>query len=320
MSENNAVYNLDDYEPGDFEVPGPEWIKSVDSAEEYQSQTLNVSWNSGTAAVVLRCKWEDRFNAIVNALEGGPDASPSTFPYESAIRGGDTGAPWVATAVSIVPAPSKYSKSGEAIEYEYALVTVTYSQVTTEVSFDSTGTFMTINPLGIYWKLNGTPTQIAPEEAPGLFIPSHDLTLSHPHMRIVKNMNGQTFNLTDYEGTCNESEVTLQTNGFSRTYPAETLCCSSPSLKCGCNLCGSGFFAVTLKIAYNPLTHNKWYHPKQEVPQGAVNSIYNRTVEMYSDGECTTRFKPVKTMDFKPLFQAFGLDGTVTPYQDPPLE
>lgn len=289
--------------------PGIEWFQNFDSAEDFQSQNIQVSFNGGTVSVVLRCNWEDRFLAIHAALEGGKNAMPAICPFESSIRGGDTGSPWYASSVAIVPAPSKFKTDGEAIEYDYAMVTITYSQMTTEISFDSTGTFMTINPAGLFWKLNSAPSQIAPEEAPGLYLPSHDLTLSHPHMKIKYNdEGGNTIDICDYEGTCNDSEVTLVHNGFSRTYPAETLCCASPSLKCGCNLTGAGFFAVSLKISYNPLTHNKWYHPKQDLAEGAENYIGNRTVEMYSDSECTQRFKPVKTKNFRPLFKMFGVD------------
>lgn len=293
-----------------FPDSGTRWFQTIEASEDYQSQNLQVSLNGGTASVVLRCRWEDRFDVVHMALEGGTGAMPAVYPFESELRGGDTGSPWYASGVSVVPAPSRYEADGESIEYQYAMITITYTQMTTEISFDSTGTFMTINPSGIYWKLNGAGAAIAAEEAPGLFIPSHDLTLSHPHMRITWNdASGTTLNISDFEGTCNASDVTLQANGYSRTYPAETLCCSSPSLKGGCNLSGSAFFAVSLKLSYNPLTHNKWYHPKQELAEGAENSIYNRSVEMYSDAACTVRFKPVPTRDFAPLFRVFGVGG-----------
>jgi len=273
--------------------------------ETFDSHSIQIGRTSGSATVSIQCRWEDRFAIAQDILEGGLGHTGRQYPFAGDIPGAlGNGSKWYAESVSISPMPTQYKRTGQAIEYEKAVIQITYAQMQTEVSFESTGQFVTVNPIGLYWDLpNADERQIAPEEAPGVFIASHDITLTHPHLQISGHTNGVTWNICDFEGACNESACTITFNGVTRTYPAETLLCSSPSLRVGCTLSGAGFFQVSLKISYNPIGHNQWIHPRQTASEDSGMGF----VKMFKDKDCTQQVKPVRTMDFSPLLTAFGL-------------
>ena len=303
MADNDNVNNDGDNPDEDFQLPGTEYVKYLDAAEMFTTISENYELHSGTASVQIKCKWEDRHQVVSSFLEGGDHANPVEFPFPL----GETGTPLVATSVRIEPMQTKFGADGQTIVYKYALITLSYSMMATNIDVQSTTQWLQIYPNGLYWKISKSDgegydeVQVAQDEVPGIKFPSYDITLSHPHIKSV--FEGGNF--SQYEGYVNSDHITVWYNGVEFEFQPETLLCTSPSIKAGANLFGSGFNEISLKLSYNPLTHNKFFNPKQNMGNPDA-TLEEHAVEMYTkdeNGERRIIIFPQKP--FKPIFEAF---------------
>lgn len=303
MAENENVNNDGDNPDEDFQLPGTEYVKYLDASEMFTTISENYELHSGTASVQIKCKWEDRHEVVSSFLEGGDHANPVEFPFPL----GESGTPLVASSVRIEPMQTKYETDGQAIVYKYALITLSYSMMATDIDIQSTTQYLQVFPNGLYWKISKSSgegydeVQVAQDEVPGIKFPSYDISLSHPHMKSVFE-GGR---LVDYEGYVNSDHLNVWYNGVELEFQPETLLCSAPSIKAGANLYGSGFNNISLKLSYNPLTHNKFFNPKQNMGNPSA-SLEDHAVEMYTkdeNGERRVIIFPQKP--FKPIFEAF---------------
>lgn len=325
MADNENTTTDGDNPDEEFQMPGTEYVKYLENASEmFTTISENYELHSGTASVQIKCKWDDRHQVVSSFLEGGDHANPVEFPFPL----GESGTPLVATSVRIDPMQTKYETDGQAIVYKYALITLSYSMMATNIDVQSTTQWLQIYPNGLYWKIKKTPApqsneqnnndnggenqqqatedeyeevQVAQDEVPGIKFPSYDITLSHPHIKSV--FEGGNF--SQYEGYVNSDHLTVWYNGVEFEFQPETLLCTSPSIKAGANLFGSGFNEVSLKLSYNPLTHNKFFNPKQNMGNPSA-TLEDHAVEMYTkdeNGERRIIIFPQKP--FKPIFEAF---------------
>ena len=267
--------------------------------------------NSGTASVQLRCPWAERYNVVKAVIEGGDNDQPIEFPDQ--LEG--YGSRLVANSVRIEPMQTIFDvETGDQqrIKYKYALITISYQMLAPEISIESTNQYLTIFPANLYWGVNGSYMPLAQDEAPGVRLASFDITLSHPHM----NLKVGSGKIQDYEGYVNSDTVHMKYNGVEYTFEPQTLLCTTPSIRSGVNLYGSGFNSVSLKLSYNPLTHNEFFNPLQNAPAGASDAkIESHKVKMYKRGTSTGGTNTYEQVliypekEFKPLIEAFDIKG-----------
>lgn len=280
-----------------------DYVRIGDCTENYSTISESFSLAGGTVAVTVKCPWTKRHDVLMMLLDG-EGHNPEKFPEQDSI------APYCKDLrvqdVRIEPMQSHYTQgdgeygpdgTGQSIEYEYAFVTITYSLLYTEITQDSTLEYLSVNAGNMFWRLNGDDTLITPEEAPGFRLPTFDLTLSHPYMSLSCGNGTQ---LTEFDGCCNQYAISIKHMGFERSFEPETLLCSSPSIKTCPNIMGTKMHSVTLKLSYNPIGHNEWFHPLQ-----SGSSLLEKRVKMYDD--TNTRIKPIPTKDFVDLFNAFHI-------------
>lgn len=279
--------------------------------EVFQTSSEDYSISGGSASVQLKCLWSRRYEVVTHVLSGGGLNRPVEYPFELASSGNKL----KATGVKIDPLPTKYNGDGQAIQYHFALVTIQYSLVYTEISQDSTLQFVTMNPNGLFWNVQqdgGNYLNVSQDEAPGFRLPSFDLVLSNPYMSLSC---GDGVKITDYDGTCNKSAITIRHYGYERRFPAETLLASSPSLKTCPNMLNLSFHAVTMRFNYNPIGHNEWYHPL------ASGEGLDKRARIFEGSDCApeNRITPIPTKEFKELFNAFELQYVETAADNTPV-
>lgn len=309
----------DDDSFGDFEGPEINYTSFDESSEVFATISESFELHNGTASVQLRCRWEDRYGVVANFLEGGMHGEPMEYPRE---WNNSSGTPMVASSVRIEPMQTPYKAAGQAIEYEYALITLNYSMLATELRVESTNQYMTVAPTALFWQVNGAMVPVAQDEAPGVRLASYDLTLSHPHIKCYTEDGSP---IQSYEGFCNDSDISIEHNGVSLHFPRQTLLCTAPSISAGANLFGSGFNNVSIRLSYNPLGHNEFFNPMQGDGEN-ISDITAHKVQLFkkiggtdsnssnsgnsgSTGE-TGEFQRViiyPEKDFIPLFRAFKL-------------
>ena len=224
-----------------------------------------------------------------------------------------------ATSIHIDPAETAYEEKGQAIEYEYADIRITYTPIVTEVSLESTSQYVTVNPKDLYWDIIPDPNEpnqrmpISGAEAPGIFLRSFNISLSNKYLLLPNDLD-----LLAYEGTCNNAPIILPKRflGKAYTFPAETIAFQMPSIHTGYRLTDDGFINVSCKLAFNPLTHNKWYHPLKEsdAPSGEPDKPEYHAVSMFYGTQFNQQgslaymqVKPVAPVNYQPLFKLFGL-------------
>ena len=305
MADND---NTNDEE---FQLPGTEYVPNMGGSEMFTTISETYELHSGSANVQIKCRWEDRHQVVSSFLEGGDHANPVEFPFPL----GESGTPLVASSVTIEPMQTKYKADGQAIEYKYALIRLNYTMMATNIDIQSTTQWLQIYPYGLYWKINNSDgahedpdthekydmVQVAQDEVPGIKFPSYDITLSHPHIK--STFEGGSF--YQYEGYVNSDHLTVWYNGVELEFQPETLLCTAPSVKAGANLFGSGFNEISLKLSYNPLTHNRFFNPKQNMGNPSA-SLEDHAVEMYvTDEQGERRIIIFPQKPFKPIFEAF---------------
>lgn len=302
MADNET--NEQEQTDEDFQLPGTEYVPNFNGSEMFQTISETYELHSGSANVQIKCRWEDRHQVVASFLEGGDHANPVEFPFPL----GESGTKLLASSVRIEPMQTKYNVDGQAIVYKYAIVTLTYQMMATNIDIQSTTQWLQIYPNGLYWKITNSEAeggydkvQVAQDEVPGIKFPSYDISLSHPHIK--STFEGGSF--YQYEGYVNSDHITVWYNGVELEFQPETLLCTAPSVKAGANLLGSGFNEISLKLSYNPLTHNKFFNPKQNMGNPSA-SLEDHAVEMYvNDEQGERRIIIFPQKPFKPLFEAF---------------
>ena len=276
----------------------------------HESYTLE----SGEAKVTIRVPWEDRLNIISSITQ---DSRNGRLPVKlpNGLETKSTGVPALyATSFEIDPAETAYEGNGQAIDYQYADITITYTPIVTEVSLESTSQYLTINPRDLYWDFEldggetGKGTPLSCSEAPGIFMRSFNIALSNKYLLLP-----QDFDLLAYEGTCNDAPIILPRKFLGKAYnfPAETLAFQMPHINTGYRLNDAGFINVSCKLSFNPLTHNKWYNPlKPSDSSDTQDKLEYHTTGIYHKGKEVEKvyIKPVKPVDYRPLFKLFGLE------------
>ena len=263
---------------GDYdseETGGIKRYTPFDANEVFATVSENFELHNGTATVQVRCAWNLRYQVVQEFLEGGENNEPTDHPFWNSFN--LQGTPMVATSVRIEPMQTKYSANGQTIVYPFALITLSYAMMATEVKVESTNQYLTIAPNNLYWEVNGEMIAVAPEEAPGVRLASYDLTLSHPHIQCV-DPNGVP--LQQYEGYCNEEAISVTHNGVKLHFEPQTLLCTAPSISAGANLFGSGFNNISVRLSYNPIGHNEFFNPLQGKDK-EIADITAHKVKMY---------------------------------------
>ena len=279
-----------------------------EGSEVFDTVEEDYSLTGASIKVTLRVPWKQRFAIACELLTG--DTESDRFPARH-----PSANDMFVSSVSIRPVPTKYGQDGDAIDYQYGLLTIQYSPIATEVSLESSSQFVTVNAVNCYWSLteNGETKEepIAPDEFPGILMPSHTISLSRPYVNLKNRHYGTTLDLFELEGTCNKNAITFSYCGLTKTYPAETLALQSPSMRGGYRLLdglkNEPCFAISCQLAYNPLTHNKWFHPRQDGDD--EDPIGSRAVEMMVQRETPSLITVLKPVDYTKLFELFDILG-----------
>lgn len=278
---------------------GTKYVEYFDGTEIFATISETFELHNGSATVQLRCDWDKRHDVVALFLEGGANSTPAKFPFWQI----PSGSPLVASSVRIEPMQTTYKGDGQAIEYKYALITLTYQMQATEMNVESTNQYLTLYPDGIYWNVNGTYEPLKQEEAPGVRFPTYDIVLTHPHMKSVTE-DGE---IQEYEGYVNSDRIFIRYNGVAREFAPQTLMCTAPSIRAGVNLFGSGFNTISLRLSYNPVTHNAFFNPRVGSDDKTLK-IENHTSFMYvKDGAGYKQINLFPEREFVPLFRAFGI-------------
>ena len=317
---------------------GTMFISEIPAAEMFATISETYELHNGNATVQLRCRWDDRYDAVQKFLEGGDDASPREYPFN--VR--STGTPMLASSIRIEPFQTKYKMDGQAITYKMALITLNYQMMATELKIDSTTQWLTIPPIGLYWRVNDKMRAVAPDEAPGIRFAGYEMSLTHPH---IKSRTADGTNILDYEGYVNDHDIYFLYNGVSMQFKKQTLLCSAPAISIGASLYESGYNNISIKLSYNPIGHNEFFNPLQNADSDAT--IDKHKVKLYkkisdsgqvdatnnNDGnnENNDENSPVDEeyvegnyrrvvvypeRDFIPLFTAFGIRAEATYIDD----
>lgn len=291
-----------------------------DVHEMFSTISESFELHNGTASVQVRCDWDKRYDVVSSFLEGGDEHEPKGYqPWNDFNL---EGTEMVATSVRIEPLQTKYESAGQAIKYKFALITLNYSMMATEVRVESTNQYMTIAPNNLYWFINGAPVAVAQEEAPGVRLASYDLTLSHPHIP-SKTKDGTP--IQAFEGFVNDSDIEVFYNGVELKFKRQTLLCTAPSINAGANLFGMGFNNVSVRLSYNPIGHNEFFNPLQGQDE-EISDITAHKVQLFKSlgksGSSSETYKRVviyPERDFVPLFELFKIfvTDTGTPEFDP---
>ena len=281
--------------------------------EVFATKSESASIENASAKLVIRVPWEDRYNAITDLFEGEA-GNPKRYPYKLTQSGSEL---YAVNISNIEPMQTEYDAEGQAIGYKWALITVDYEPLETQVTITSTTEFVKVNPAGLYWdtKRNGVEMKIplAQDQAPGIPIRSFEISLSRKHMI--------PFNIFQWEGTCNATAVALKRRylGDVFTFPPQTLALQSPEIQSPSYMISeTGHCTVSCKLLYNPLGHNVWYDPLQDssVPNPNPDLLEYHTVHIVkaverAEGSGTVTdypaIMPLAPVDYDPLFEVFDI-------------
>lgn len=279
--------------------------------EVFGTKSESVSLDMASAKLSIRIPWEQRFDAITDLFEGN-NGNPKEYPYQLTSSGSKL---YAVNISNIEPMQTKYNTEGQAIGYEWAILTVDYEPLETQVSITSTTEYVKVNPADLYWNTTRGGEQryipVAQDQAPGIPMPSFEISLKRKHMI--------PFNIFQYEGTCNSKPIAIKSRYLGDVYlfPAETLALQAPEIITPeYQISMTGHSEVSCKLIYNPLGHNFWYDPLQDssVPNPDPDRLEYHKVEMCKsvagEGSGETEHlavKPLAPVDYSDLFERFDI-------------
>lgn len=221
---------------------------AVDCCEEHATLQEQLGLESGSASVVLRVPWTNRW-LLVNDLLG----NSRVWPYAPGLR---------ATTCAIKPFDSKpTSFEGQTAVYEDALVTVSYSSKVEEnliaESIEPNVEFITLDHKRFRWGSDASGDPLSEAEAPGR--QKHSLALTRTHYKLEPPLPASLLTLP---GKCNDTAYASALLGLS--FAKETLLFMPSSLSRTITTAGDRAFDLTLKYAYQPEGWNKYWRAKSK--------------------------------------------------------
>lgn len=221
------------------------------SAEENVSRVDGVS-----ASVALMCDWSIRHDVIADLLPGG--TSRTYWPY-----GGYVAQPF-AVRVGCKPFETYFTRNGQAITYQTAILTVQYEkrpdtepEELISESIEPTAEFLTLDHKRFTWT-DADGDALEENEAPGRLV--RGLTLSRTYHKVEPPLN--TLLLTAI-GHVNVAGYTSSLLGL--TFAAETLMYCPPTMDRTITTEGSDGFNINVKFMYKPETWNKFWRTKTQL-------------------------------------------------------
>jgi hypothetical protein len=215
--------------------------------EVHGSRVESGTQDSFTASVQLQCAASLRFTIADDIL-----GTPRSYPYFAAAK---------ATGVGISFIPAEYTTSGQACEYDQALLNVTYStqdaDLVSEV-LEPTSEFRTLDHRRFRWG-SATGALLNESSAPGVLVRGLNLTRTYYKLASVPST------LLTLPGSCNSSGYTSSLLGL--TFAAETLLFGTPNLTRSFKMSGTEGFNLTMKFSYNPNGWNKFYNEQAQAYQ-----------------------------------------------------
>ncbi len=273
-------------------------------SEQFETISEEYSTDGCSAQVTVKCPWGNRQAVIFQLLKDGQGwdntVSPerhvgATYPHKH----NDMAFDMELQSVSVEPLSAKgeTSGSGQAMEYHYALITLKYATNKPIISYQVTSEYLTLNHAELYWWRKGmeTPKPVSAEQAPGILIHGHVLTIE------AKRVDLSNVSFNNIEGYVNEK--TVGALEFVRTYPPGTLMCNAPTLKQHAAI--PYLFDVTLNFAYRETGWNTFFDPT--LPG---NSIAEKTVSLCDVNKNVIDIFP--QCSFKTLFEKVGIVITET--------
>jgi hypothetical protein len=260
---------------GDDEV-----VEIADSADEQVSSLDGVS-----CSVSLMCDWSIRHAVAADILPQvsyGVGVTRTYWPY------GDFVNQPYATKIGIKPFSGPYSRNGQAMTYNTAILTVTYEKrPDTEPedllseSIEPTAEFLTLDHKRFRWT-DEDGDILEEREAPGKLI--RGLIISRTYYKIQSPLPAI---LLSAVGTVNHDAYTSSILGL--TFPAETLLYTPPNLSRTITTDGSDGWDMTVKFMYKAEGWNKFWRAKSQ----QFERIY--------DTETDEEYENYPLLDYSPL-------------------
>ncbi|MDO4628240.1 MAG: hypothetical protein Q4C70_03570 [Planctomycetia bacterium] len=280
--------------------PYYEGIPSAEVSEMFETISEEYSTDGCSAQVTLKCPWGSRQAVIFWLLKDGQGWNNGNNTNERHVgaiyphKHNDMAFDMELQSVSVEPfsAKGETTGNGQAMEYRYALITLQYATNKPVISYQVTSEYLTLNHAELYWWREGmeTPKPVSAEQAPGILIHGHVLTIE------AKRVDLSQVSLNNIEGYVNEK--TIGALEFVRTYPPGTLMCNAPTLKQ--HAAYPTFFDVTLNFAYRETGWNTFFDPT--LPG---NSISEKTVSLCDVNKNVIDIFP--KCSFKTLFEKVGI-------------
>lgn len=238
------------------------------ACEEHNTNKATLTDANNEATVVLRVPWASRFDLCVDLL-GLSDGSPKSHPSMPGL--------W-AVNCGIADDGSKGSPNGQGIDYDFALVTVKYSdnyptkdktedgQIYSD-NIEPAIEFITLDHSKFKWQDSDGDT-LKEAEAPGRQLFS--CTFSRTLYRVTSLPAG----ILSYCGKVHNASFTAH----GLTFDSETLLFMPATFANSVTTGGSKGYDVTCKWAFKPEGWNKFWRAKsqayEEIWDTASNQVY----------------------------------------------
>lgn len=219
--------------------------------------TARESWTEDkiSCSVQLRCPWANRYKVLSNLLTYAP-----AWPYHDE---------QVAFAVngSIANAPGPNSANGSGLNYDEALVNVTFESVTRkedknsgevqvyDESIETTAEFLTLAPDDFRWgSASGTP--LKKEEAPGR------LELGFDYVVTLYNLRTIPAAVITLRGKTNDAAIVSPSLGL--TFGIETLLYNPPKITRKISLGANNFYTLQVRYTHKPSGWNSFWRAETQ--------------------------------------------------------
>lgn len=232
--------------------------------EELSSYSEDWTTQGLVAVVSLRCLWGVRHDLVDDLL-----SNARVWPHGGLVN------PPTANKAVINPFPTGKTSTGQSINYDHAVITVTYNHESRDLESDSlepTAEFITQDHRRFRWGAsNGDP--LAQAEAPGKL--RRGLNLVRTQFQVTPPLSAQ---LLTAVGGVNNAPYTSTPLGM--TFAIGTLLFTPPNLSITIKTDGSDGFTVAMKFMYRPETWNKYWRSKTEAYEaifdvnGGVHNSY----------------------------------------------